>query len=75
MIELRSKTDSLKKLQAKMEGYRQNGCRLGWLINIQDKQVEVYRPSREVTVLDSPQRVSGEDVLPGLRLDLQIIWE
>ncbi|HHP7245100.1 MAG TPA: Uma2 family endonuclease [Elainellaceae cyanobacterium] len=74
VIELRSKTDSLKKLQAKMEEYRHNGCQLGWLINIQDQQVEVYRPDCEVKILDAPDTLSGEEVLPGLVLDLQMIW-
>lgn len=74
VIELRSKTDSLKKLQAKMAEYRQNGCRLGWLINVQDQQVELYRPNAEVQRLVAPAMLSGEDVLPGLQLDLQVIW-
>jgi Uma2 family endonuclease len=75
VIELRSKTDSLKKLQEKMEEYRQNGCRLGWLINVHDRQVEVYRPGSEVKMLDASSTLSGEEVLPGLVLDLQMIWQ
>lgn len=75
VIELRSKTDSLKPLQAKMQEYQDNGCRLGWLMNYQDRQVEIYRPQREKEVLQSPQTLSGEEVLPGLVLDLQMIWE
>lgn len=75
VIELRSKTDSLKPLQAKMQEYQDNGCRLGLLINYQDRQVEIYRPQREKEVLQSPQTLSGEEVLPGFVLDLQIIWE
>ncbi|BAY45607.1 TPR repeat-containing protein [Scytonema sp. HK-05] len=75
VIELRSKTDSLKPLQAKMQEYQDNGCRLGWLMNYQDRQVEIYRPQREKEVLQSPQTLSGEEVLPGFVLDLQMIWE
>ncbi|MBW4501676.1 MAG: Uma2 family endonuclease [Scytonema hyalinum WJT4-NPBG1] len=75
VIELRSKTDSLKPLQAKMQEYQDNGCRLGWLMNYQDRQVEIYRPQREKEVLRSPQTLSGEEVLPGFVLDLQMIWE
>jgi Uma2 family endonuclease len=33
VIELRSRTDSLKPLQDKMREYIDNGLRLGWLIN------------------------------------------
>jgi len=74
VIELRSKTDSLKPLQAKMQEYQDNGCRLGWLINYQDRQVEIYRPQREKEVLRSPQTLSGEEVLPGFVLDLPENW-
>lgn len=75
IIELRSKSDSLKVLQAKMQEYQDNGVRLGWLINPQQQEVEIYRLGREVEVLQSPVTLSGEDVLPGFTLDLTPIWE
>jgi Uma2 family endonuclease len=74
VIELRSKTDSLKDVQAKMDEYRRVGVRLGWLINPQDKQVEIYRPEKEVEILEAPDSLSGEDVLPGFVLDLTSIF-
>jgi len=75
VIELRSKTDSLKTLQAKMLEYRTNGVRLGWLIDPQNQQVEIYRLGREaVEILESPTSLSGEDVLPEFILDLSSIW-
>ena len=58
-----------------MQEYQDNGCRLGWLMNYQDRQVEIYRLQREKEVLQSPQTLSGEEVLPGFVLDLQMIWE
>ncbi len=74
VIELRSKTDRLSPLQLKMHDYQANGVRLGWLINRQQQQVEIYRLGREVEVLQSPTTLSGEDVLPGFTLDLGTIW-
>lgn len=74
VIELRSQSDSLTKTQEKMEEYRANGVRLGWLINPQKQQVEIYRLGQEVEVLESPITLSGEDVLPGFVLDLSLIW-
>jgi Uma2 family endonuclease len=74
VIELKSKTDRLKTLQEKMLEYRTNGVRLGWLIDPQKKQVEIYRLEQEVEVLESPTTLSGEDVLPGFTLDLSLIW-
>jgi Uma2 family endonuclease len=71
VIELRSsQSDSRSQLQAKMLEYRDNGVRLGWLINPQDRQVEIYRIGREVEILQSPSTLSGEDVLPNFSLDI-----
>jgi Uma2 family endonuclease len=73
-IELRSATDSLSKLQEKMQEYQANGVRLGWLIDPQNQCVEIYRLNREREILQSPIQLSGEDVLPGFMLDLTVIW-
>jgi Uma2 family endonuclease len=74
VIELRSSTDRLSSVQAKMMEYQNLGVRLGWLINPQDRQVEIYRIGKEVEILESPTEISGEDVLPDFRLNLTSIW-
>lgn len=74
VVELMSQCDSTEKTRTKMREYMDNGARLGWLINRQQQQVEIYRPNREVEILPSPQTLSGEDVLPGFVLDLAEIW-
>jgi Uma2 family endonuclease len=74
VIELRSDTDRMPKLREKMEEYRDNGVRLGWLIDPQKQQVKIYRLGQEVEVLESPSSLSGEDVLPGFTLDLSSIF-
>jgi Uma2 family endonuclease len=66
VIELRSKSDRIASLQAKMREYLDSGLLLGWLINPQQRQVEIYRPNREVEVVSMPIMLSGEDILPGL---------
>jgi len=71
VIELRSDTDSLTTTQSKMEEYIDNGVRLGWLLNPQDQQVEVYRQGQDKEVLSSPTSLSGEEVLPGFVLELK----
>ncbi len=75
VIELRSPSDSLPELQAKMEEYRDNGARLGWLIDPLERRVHVYRPGRPVDVLADAEQVSGEPELPGFVLDLRPVWE
>lgn len=74
VVELRSPTDVLSELQAKMQEYIDNGARLGWLINPQDRTALIYRLEQSVVVLQSPTSLSGEDVLPGFVLDLQRIF-
>jgi Uma2 family endonuclease len=74
VIELRSPSDNLKSLQDKMKEYLENGTRLGWLINPKEQQVEIYRQGKEVEILDNPQTLSGENVLPNFVLDLESIW-
>ncbi|MEH2444877.1 MAG: Uma2 family endonuclease [Nostoc sp.] len=73
VVELRSRTDSLKELQEKMQEYIENGAQLGWLIDRKNKRVEIYRLGKDVEILDNPASLSGENVLPGFVLDLQQI--
>lgn len=75
VAELRSTSDSLKRIQSKMEEYRANGVRLGWLLNPEARQVFVYRPGRPVECLEGPERLAGDPELPGFVLDLRLIWE
>lgn len=73
VVELRSTTDSLEKLRAKMKVYVKNGARLGWLLDRKNRKVEISRQGSDVEILDSPVTLSGENVLPGFVLDLSDI--
>jgi Uma2 family endonuclease len=70
LIELRSTTDRLSDLQAKMLEYQRLGVKLGLLINPQDDRVEIYRLGREVEVIQAPDEIDCQDVMPGFNLDL-----
>ena len=74
VLELMSKTDSLKDTQQKMEEYIDNEIKLGWLFNPEKKQVEIYRQGQKKEVLDHPKTISGESILPDFTLDLSLIW-
>lgn len=58
-----------------MQEYLDNGLQLGWLIVPKTQEVEIYRRDRVVEYLESPRTLSGEDILPGLLVDLQPIWQ
>ena len=73
VIELRSRSDRLKTLQEKMQEYLASGLQLGWLINPNDGQVEIYRSrSEQVEARSMPTILSGEDILPGFELSLDL---
>src|SRR5712664_3175239 len=63
VVELRSKTDSLKSFTEKMEEYIANGAELGWLIDPLERKVHIYRPGADPEVLENPQQISGEPFL------------
>ncbi len=75
VVELRSETDSLEKLQEKMKEYIENGASLGWLIDAGKRKVYVYRPEKEVEIMRNPTEISGEPLLKGFVLNLKEIWE
>lgn len=74
VIELRSRSDRLPYVQAKMQEYIDNGAELGWLIDPYEKTVYIYRPGQPVERLDNPETVSGDPVLPGFVLEVRTLW-
>lgn len=74
VVELRSRTDRLADLQEKMQEYMDNGARLGWLLDPIDTRVYIYRPGQPVEMLENPDTLSGDLVLPGFVLPVHELW-
>lgn len=74
VLELMSPSDSLSVVQAKMQEYMDVGVKLGWLIDRKTGRIEIYRQGQTKEVLEFPTSLSGEEILPGFVLDLQIVW-
>lgn len=72
VIELRSSSDDPATLQEKMQEYMNSGVKLGWMFNPQDQQVEIYRQGQEKEVRSLPTQLSGETVLPGFSLQVEL---
>ena len=71
VVEIRSTSDNLAPLHAKMRLYLENGALLGWLIDPPNRRVFVYRAGQvDPERLDNPTTLSGEDVLPGFVFDV-----
>ena len=69
-MELPERTDNLAGVQEKMQEYLNSGLRLGWLINPQKQQVEIYQPLQKVTIVELPANLSGYNILPNFNLFL-----
>ncbi len=74
IIELKSNSDSINQLKSKMLKWIENGCELAWLINPEKKEVIIYRNNGSIEIVKGFQnKLSGETILPGFELDLQIL--
>ncbi len=74
IVELKSKTDDISELRKKMNEWIDNGCQLAWLINLDKKEVEIYRPGKKLEVHSGFEgTLSGESLLPGFEFDLSLL--
>ena len=71
VAEIVSGTDTLPPLQRKMDIYMANGAQLGWLIDPYRRQVHVYRAGENVEILDDPETVSGDPIMPGFVFEVR----
>lgn len=74
-IELRSQSDRIRTLRAKMTEYIANGAQLAWLIDPETRTVEIYRPAREPEIIENAESVAGEGPVKGFLLDLRPVWD
>ncbi len=70
ILELMSPTDDLLTVRQKMAEYMTCDIKLGWLINPDTRQVEIYRQGQDKEILNNPSSLSGENVMPNLIVDL-----
>ena len=75
VIEVRSKSDLLRKLRAKMVEYIENGAKLGWLIDPDTRSVEIYRRGSEPELIESAETIAGEGPVEGFVLELRQVWD
>lgn len=75
IIEIRSKSDSLAPLKAKMKQWIANGAEVAWLIDPIEKAITVYRPGAEPDHYANPTSVQGTGPIAGFGLVLSRIWQ
>lgn len=74
VIELRSPSDKLHDLRAKMEQWIANGAEVAWLIDPIDRAVTVYRPGAEPEHHANPSSIQGTSPIAGFELVLARVW-
>lgn len=85
VVELVSPSDEgargSEALRRKMAAYLANGAQLGWLLFPEQRAVEIWQPGADPAAPVVMQRIEaakvleGGEWLPGLRLELDEIWE
>ena len=75
VIELRSPSDRLPALRAKMREWIGGGAQLGWLIDPERHAVEIYRPGLAPEIRTGIDHISGETPVEGFELDLRPVWD
>jgi Uma2 family endonuclease len=74
VVELRSPSDRVSRVEERMEFWIENGAHLGWLIDPQRKLAMVYQPQQEPETLLSPQYLEGSGPVAGFRLAMERFW-
>lgn len=74
IIEVRSKSDLLEDLQAKMKVWIANGAELAWLIDPREKTSYLYHPQEELRVVKGLDKtIRGSGVVSDFILDLSLL--
>ena len=74
VVEIRSGDQNMSALKEKMGEYIDNGCRLGWLIDPQQRETRVYRGNGDIHTVPFDELLNGGEVLPGFAIRMSDIW-
>lgn len=74
MVEVKSPTDSLKKLKAKIADFLSQGTQVGILIHPEQRWLEVYRSGEEAVRLQDGDILTVPDLLPGWEVAIADLW-
>ena len=74
MVEVKSPSDSLKALRAKIDEFLALGTRIGILIHPEQRWVEVRRSGQEPLTLNDGDVLTVPDLLPGWSVKVEDLW-
>jgi Uma2 family endonuclease len=74
IFEVRSKTDSLDSLRAKIRQFLELGTTVGGLVDYRSQTIEVYRNQALPIILHNGDRFTVPELLPGWEMEVSSIW-
>lgn len=74
MVEVKSPTDSVEDLAAKIAEFLTLGTQVGLLVNPERQMVTVYRLGQEAVTLTNDDVLTVPDVLPGWSVSVSELW-
>jgi Uma2 family endonuclease len=74
-VEVVSPSNSPLEMQQRAGEYLAAGARLVWIVDPEQHAIDVYRPGGVRIVLSGDAALDGGDVLPGLMLPVQRVFE
>jgi Uma2 family endonuclease len=67
VVEILSPSDRMTKVNRRISQFLKRGVPLVWLVDMETRSVTVYRPGKDLRVVQEADDLTGEDVLPKLR--------
>jgi Uma2 family endonuclease len=74
VVEVNSPSDSMKKVERKIQQWLFAGARIVWSVDPKTRTVKVYEGADRVTVLGQADELTGGDVVPRFRLPVAEIF-
>ncbi|MBD2605086.1 Uma2 family endonuclease [Scytonema hofmannii FACHB-248] len=74
VVEIKSKTDRISKLENKVKLFLELGARIGILINPDELTVSVYRPNGDIEVLTGNDKLTIAELFPGWEVAISELW-
>lgn len=74
LIEVRSKSDARRAVEAKMQSWIDNGAQLAWLVDPIDRNVTIYCPGHAPETLNRPEIVVATEPVDGFELRCAPLW-
>ncbi len=74
IVEVKSPTDSLKRLRNKIQDFLSLGTGVGILINPENRTVELYRFEQDTVTLIDGDTLTVPDLLPGWEVAVLDLW-